>query len=830
MDTLLRIFPQDNFSLIALILVCPLLGAFINGAFGKRLGKQMVTQIALLAIGVSFLASVATFFAVSNIEHAEGAVARVRWDVWHWLTIQFSNPALATGERTIPIEVAFSMDALNSIMALVVTGVGFLIHLYSTSYMGEDKSYPRFFTYLNLFIFSMLVLILGDNLPVLFVGWEGVGLCSYLLIGFWFEEEANAAAGKKAFIANRIGDFGLLVAMAMLAYFAGALDWTGIDAAAPGLAQEVALWPIGADVAAGEGTWVVHASTLIGLSLFLGAAGKSAQIPLYVWLPDAMAGPTPVSALIHAATMVTAGVYLICRMSSVFVMAPAAMIVVATVGAATAVLAATIAVVQNDIKKVLAYSTVSQLGYMIMATGVGAFGAGFFHVVTHAFFKACLFLGAGSVIYAMHARVHDHDASQDMRNMGGLRKYMPWTHWTFLAACLAIAGLPFFSSGFYSKEAILHSVWSTTNITGLPSAGMEEVLYKWPVWWSDVLFGVGMFGAVLTAFYMFRLYFGIFWSDFKGWSIVPGFVSHGHDDDHGHHGHDAGPLEGPEPKESPWAMTLPLVVLGILSIVGGFANAHLLGIHWFDHIVAPVFGEVAEGIVSHPDAEKMKDWVLIFGSSTFVIGVLGAVVFYWSGKGAIPRKVREALPGLYRLVYDKWRIDELYEATILGAVEALAIFFAWFDKWIVDGIVAKLPAGIVQGLGAFLRRFQTGRVHAYAAFMVGGLICIGWYFASPGAEAELTEDHLTGTYSVEAAQGVGFGYRWDQDGDGQMDTEDFGPNRRIEFRLEPGGRRIIHLEVQDPFGEVDVEEFEVFRPQRIGGPVVGALGALGGTQ
>jgi NADH-quinone oxidoreductase subunit L len=826
MDTLLRIFPQDNFSLIALILVFPLLGAFINGLFGKRLGKQMVTQIALLAVGVSFIASLVTFFAVTSLEQAEGPAEKVYWDVWHWLTIQFSNPAI--GPRNIPIQVAFSIDALSSIMSLVVTGVGFLIHLYSTKYMEDDKSYTRFFTYLNLFIFSMLVLILGDNLPVLFVGWEGVGLCSYLLIGFWFEEEANASAGKKAFIANRIGDFGLLVAMAMLAYYGGALDWSGIDAAAPGLAQEVAIWPIGANAAMGEGTLVVHASTLIALALFLGAAGKSAQIPLYVWLPDAMAGPTPVSALIHAATMVTAGVYLMCRMSTVFVMAPAAMIVVATIGAATAVLAATIAVVQNDIKKVLAYSTVSQLGYMFMATGVGAFSAGFFHVVTHAFFKACLFLGAGSVIYAMHARVHDHDASQDMRNMGGLRKYMPWTHWTFLASCLAIAGLPFVTSGFYSKEAILHAVWSTHDIVGLPSAGMAEVLYVWPHWWSDVLFAVGMFGAVLTAFYMFRLYIGIFWGEFRGWSIVPGFVSKGHDD-HGHddHGHEAGPLEGGEPAESPWPMTLPLVILGALSIVTGFLNAHLFHWHFFDHFVEPVFGEVADAVIPDAQADAMQGGVLILGSSTFAIGVSVAFWFYFFGKGAVPRKLRSAMPGLHRLVYDKWRVDELYEATILGAVDALAIFFAWFDKWIVDGIVAKLPAGIVQGLGTGFRQLQTGRIQAYAAFMVLGLAGIGWYFIAPDAEAELTENHREGLYSLQAGSGVGFGYRWDQDGDGQMDTDEFSAERGIEIRLEPGERRTILLEVRDAFGGTDVEEIEVFRPQGFGAPAIGSLGTVG---
>jgi NADH-quinone oxidoreductase subunit L len=430
MEQLTRVFPANDFALLGVIIALPLLGAFINGVFGKRLGKEAVTLMALAAVGVSFIASVAAFLMLASAQEGERA-ARFSWLAWDWLSI--GGPGDGS---SIPIQVKFSLDALSGTMALVVTGIGFLIHLYSTKYMEEDEGYHRFFSYLNLFIFAMLVLILGDNLPVLFVGWEGVGLCSYLLIGFWFEEGVNAQAGKKAFITNRIGDFGLLVAMGLLVYYAGALDWSGIDANGQRLVHSVKVWPIGNEIPIAQylpdswAAWVnehrhVSVATLVGLALFLGCAGKSAQIPLYVWLPDAMAGPTPVSALIHAATMVTAGVYLVCRLAGVFVLSPAAMFTVAFVGAITAFFAATIALVQNDIKKVLAYSTVSQLGYMFLGVGVGAFASGFFHVVTHAFFKACLFLGAGSVIHAMHARIHDHDASQDMRNMGGLQKYMP---------------------------------------------------------------------------------------------------------------------------------------------------------------------------------------------------------------------------------------------------------------------------------------------------------------------------------------------------------------------------------------------------------------------
>ena len=443
------LFPNDNFGLLGLIIALPLLGAIVNGIWGRRLGKQAVTTMALTVMGLAFATALVTVLHLREVAHAAGHGERVRlaWTAWEWFH--------TTGGRSganIPVDLRFSVDQLSGIMMLVITGIGFLIHLYSTAYMAEDASYARFFAYLNLFVTAMLVLVLGDNLVVLFIGWEGVGLCSYLLIGFWFGKVENAAAGRKAFIANRIGDFGLIIGMFLIAQYTGALDWDGIarnaqQLLAPSAGARVHLWPVGGGVY--QGIWsflqpvhplTISGATAVSLALFLGCTGKSAQLPLYVWLPDAMAGPTPVSALIHAATMVTAGVYLICRLNFVFILSPFTMTVIAVVGALTALFAATIALVQNDVKKVLAYSTVSQLGFMFLGVGVGAFAAGFFHVFTHAFFKACLFLGAGSVIHAMHANVHDDVASQDMRNMGGLRKFMPITFATFAVSTLAIAG------------------------------------------------------------------------------------------------------------------------------------------------------------------------------------------------------------------------------------------------------------------------------------------------------------------------------------------------------------------------------------------------------
>jgi len=817
------VFPQDAFTPLGFILLLPLLGALVNGIFGKRLGRQAVTLTALLAVGGSFVMSLFAFGALYGLQTGDAA-ERLHYGAWTWLEISRRDGS------SIPIEVAFSLDALSGTMALIVTGVGFLIHLYSTKYMEEDPGYHRFFCYLNLFIFSMLVLILGDNLPVLFVGWEGVGLCSYLLIGFWFEAGANAAAGKKAFITNRIGDFGLLVAMGLLLYYVGRLDWTGLETVAGDLVTPVKVWPIGNYVPVAEylpGTWAeflntpryVNGATLVGLALFLGCAGKSAQIPLYVWLPDAMAGPTPVSALIHAATMVTAGVYLVCRMSMVFVLSPAAMFTVALVGALTALFAATIALVQNDIKKVLAYSTVSQLGYMFLGVGVGAFVAGFFHVLTHAFFKACLFLGAGSVIHAMHARIHGTDASQDMRNMGGLRRFMPVTYATFVMAWAAIVGFPL-TSGFFSKDEILLKA-QTSHITSPVSGGVlapgtsrQTELVLWPEWGPGLLYALGTAAAVLTAFYMTRLVIGTFFGEFRGWTIVrkyraPAAAHHGHD----HHEEPGPHLKGPKPHESPWQMTLPLVVLGVLSLFGGFLSAHVLHIHPLDDWLDPVFRAASSNVAL---TEGHEDQVYPLLGVAMVVFLLGAGAAYWVYllKGGEPAlALRERFPRLYALVYDKWRIDELYEETVLGAVESLAEFSVWFDKWVVDGILARLTSFVIVAVGTVLRYAQVGRVQAYAAVMVLGLVGFGAFVVQPRVQADVTSDHAAGKYALSAAPGLGYRYRWDVDGDGSWDSEKFDGEREHTFELAVDQTRTVKVEVMNAFGATAMREYSFTRPK-----------------
>ncbi|MBL9026057.1 MAG: NADH-quinone oxidoreductase subunit L [Myxococcales bacterium] len=825
MEALYKQFPPRDFALLAVVLAMPLVGAFVNGVFGKRLGKDAVRLMALSALGVSFLASVITFVAVP----AEGG--KLVWNAWHWLDIS------GRGGRTIGLDVAFGVDAMSATMMLVVTGVGFLIHLYSTEYMKDDPGFYRFFAYLNLFIFSMLVLIMGDNLPVLFVGWEGVGLCSYLLIGFWFSEEKNAAAGKKAFITNRIGDFGLLVAMAMLVYFCGTLTFDGIkQGAASGLLTQVKIWPLGnlpteaiwdAQFASQsvwpkglvhlflpEQEYTAYASTLVGLALFLGCAGKSAQIPLYVWLPDAMAGPTPVSALIHAATMVTAGVYLVARMADVFVLSPFAMATVATVGALTAVFAASMGFFQKDLKKVLAYSTVSQLGFMFIGVGVGAFTAGFFHVFTHAFFKACLFLGAGSVIHAMHARIHDTDQSQSIENMGGLRKYMPITHATFLVSCLSIAGLPFVTAGFYSKDEILWKAWSM-QVTG---PGRPD-MWAWPGWLGKGIYWVGIIGATMTAFYMFRIYFMTFHGEFRGWKIVKGWVDphphHAHDDgghghdDHGHghddhgHGHDeehGKPMEGPEPHESPWQMTLPLAVLGAMAVLAGFLGAAPLHIEPLLHKLEPLFSKANKLIAStgHGGSEM---WIMMApGAGAFLLGTYGAYVIYFQKGGEPEKSFARSFPRFYSLVYDKWRIDELYDATVIGMVDALADIFTMADKWIIDGILAKLTSLVTQGIGAALRLFHTGRVQVYAASMVVGLLGMGWFFAQPHAKMNVNDSELksSGKVVVSAQTGPGYAYKWTSEG---VDQKDFsGKLPELQIVVPAGQTRDVTLTVRNAFG------------------------------
>ncbi|WP_437910676.1 NADH-quinone oxidoreductase subunit L [Sorangium sp. So ce327] len=814
MEALRVLFPASEFALLAVILGLPALGAFVNGLFGKRLGKDAVRLMALAALGGAFLAAVTTFLMLPH----EGG--KLTWTAWRWFSI--------TGRmgQSIPIDVAFSVDGLSGTMILVVTGVGFLIHLYSSAYMREDPGYYRFFAYLNLFIFSMLVLIMGDNLAVLFVGWEGVGMCSYLLIGFWFKDDKNASAGKKAFVVNRIGDFGLLVAMAMLAYYTGTLNFDGIAANAGNLLAAVKIWPIGnmsVDTVPGFLSFLVpsqpvlvYAGTLAALALFLGCAGKSAQIPLYVWLPDAMAGPTPVSALIHAATMVTAGVYLVARLSAVFVLSPFAMAVVAVTGVATALFAASIGLFQNDLKKVLAYSTVSQLGFMFIGVGVGAFAAGFFHVLTHAFFKACLFLGAGSVIHAMHARIHDTDQSQDMRNMGGLKNHMPLTRWTFLLACLSIAGFPGFA-GFWSKDEILWRAFSG-RIESVSTRG--QPVWQWPEWLGPAIYWVGILAATMTAFYMFRAYFQTFHGEFRGWTIVRGWKDphpHGHHDDH--HGHAHGEkLEGPEPHESPLPMTIPLIVLGALSVFAGFLMAeplvHLTHNHAFAplaHLLEPVFSLTERAVKVREGVEGLLFPMMLPGVAACFTGIGLAMLVYWNKRGEPERRFAESVPGLYRLIYDKWRIDELYNATVVGMVDAIADIFTMADKWIIDGIIAKLSAALVGFFGTVLRALQTGRVQVYAASMVVGLAGVGWFLVKPHADANVDDAELrrSGEVRLSAAPGLGYRYRWEAPG---LPARDFSEAADVTVKLEPGETKDVVLRVRNAFDREATETFSFSRP------------------
>jgi NADH-quinone oxidoreductase subunit L len=836
---MLSVFPPNDYALIAVILGMPLLGAFVNGVWGKRLGKRAVRLMALSAVGVSFAASLFAFVDLALLVGAEkDAHVRIVWNAWEWM-----HTTGGRDDASVPIDVKFSIDQLSSVMMLIVTGVGFLIHLYATSYMENDDGFARFFAYMNLFIFAMLVLILGDNLPLLFVGWEGVGLCSYLLIGFWYENAANAAAGKKAFIANRIGDFGLLSAMFLLVHYTGALDWNGIANGAtslltPGEAWRVHVWPLGGGQYTGvlaflqPGFFQAHhtpllqwtpahpvtisAATAVGLALLLGCTGKSAQIPLYVWLPDAMAGPTPVSALIHAATMVTAGIYLICRLSFVFVLSPFTMMSIAVIGASTALFAATIAVVQNDIKKVLAYSTVSQLGFMFLGVGAGAFTAGFFHLFTHAFFKACLFLCAGSVIHAMHARIHDDDAAQDIRNMGGLRKWLPLTHGTFAVATAAIIGLPL-TSGFFSKDEILYRAFVDHTVNPMAGVGMLRRLrvYEPPMWIGPVLYAAGVLAATLTAFYMCRLYFLTFWGDFRGWKVgrPSQLAKHELALDGSEHHEDDRSQPGYPPHESPWQMTVPLILLATFSAGAGWLNPAFFTWEPMEHWLAPVFAAATEGAVKlRPGAEHMVWTLALGGLLAFGAGTALAWWIYVTHKGEPARRAAEAQPALYHLVLDKWRVDEFYDMTAIAAVDSLAETSAAFDRTFVDGIIARLTSLLVAAAGTVLRALQNGVVHVYAALMVVGLAATGWFFTVPHPNATVV-DAGNSEYVLTAAPGVGYAYRWDADGDGKPKNLEFTGDTTLKVHVEPGKSATVNLEVKNAFGLVRTKTIRVARPQ-----------------
>jgi NADH-quinone oxidoreductase subunit L len=590
----------------------------------------------------------------------------------------------------LQLDAAFHLDQLSMLMVLVITGVGSLIHLFSVGYMQADPGYPRYFAYLNLFVFFMLVLVLGASFPLMFIGWEGVGLCSYLLIGFWFSEKANADAGKKAFIVNRIGDFGFLVAMYLLFANVGVLDFVGVNAAASGLAF---------------GGAVVTATCLF---FFLGAAGKSAQIPLYVWLPDAMAGPTPVSALIHAATMVTAGVYLVARSAALFSIAPVAGLTVTVIGALTAVFAATIGLKQWDIKKVLAYSTVSQLGYMFVGVGSGAYVAGVFHLMTHAFFKALLFLGSGSVIHAMHAAyhaTHNHDDAQDMRNMGGLRKYMPVTFGLMWIATLAIAGIPPFA-GFFSKDEILGAVFLRAHESTLAEAHWlgipgSVVLY--------LVYFLGLAAALMTAIYMTRMMLYTF-----------------------HGPNRTGEKEREHLHEAPWIMTGPLVVLGLLSLAGGWFNLPALipigpiGVleHWLEPVVGAAMLRVTNGTA--PEATHATEYALI--GAAVAIAILGIAFAVWKLKPArlVPKAQAAPEEGFEKVLLDKYYVDEIYDAAVVQPTVSVSRGLLWrgVDTGLIDGLFVNGSAALARLVGWSGSQLQSGRVGTYAWVLVIGVLAV----------------------------------------------------------------------------------------------------------
>ena len=616
--------------LVYLVPLFPLLGFLVNGLFRKSLSKSMIGIIGSGAMLASFVVSLLIFFDVKN---GGGA------------TVQLFN-FIHVGSLVIPFE--FLVDPLSSLFLLIITGIGFLIHLYSTAYMHEEEPmhFGRYFAYLNLFVFSMLLLVLGGNYVIMFIGWEGVGLCSYLLIGFWFKNNNYNAAAKKAFIMNRIGDLGFLLAVFWLIVKLGTVSYASVFAAVSQLSAT--------DI------------TIITTLLFVGAMGKSAQIPLYTWLPDAMAGPTPVSALIHAATMVTAGIYMIARSNILYTMAPATQTLVAVIGLSTAIFAATIALKQNDIKKVLAYSTVSQLGYMFLGLGVGAYTGAVFHVMTHAFFKALLFLGAGSVIHAMH-----HE--QDITKMGGLKSKLPITHLTFLLGCIAIAGVPPFS-GFFSKDEILMAAYAT----------------------NPIFYYVGMGGALLTAFYMFRLYSLTFLGNFRGTA---------HQQEHLH--------------ESPIAMTLPLMVLAFFAVVAGFIGIPELfapNAHALEHFLAPVFAGSAALTHAHHLAHS-TEWILMGTATTIIlIVIVYAVTKFKKYSSAEPNT------GIAKVLENKWYIDELYDTVIVNSLHWFAGFLKnTIEKYVIDGAVNGVGKLVGYGSRQF-RLVQSGQVGSYILMMVMALV------------------------------------------------------------------------------------------------------------
>ncbi|WP_456433156.1 NADH-quinone oxidoreductase subunit L [Thermosulfuriphilus sp.] len=637
---------------IVLIPALPLLAAIITLVFGRRYIQHRAHWLPTLAVLGSFLLSLKALAQVAS-------GAQVNFDLYSWIVgVSFKG------------SIGFLVDPLSAMMMAMVCSLSFLIHVYSIGYMANDPGYYRFFAYISLFTFSMLMLVMANNFLQLFFGWEAVGLCSYLLIGFWYRKKSAANAAKKAFIVNRFGDFGFALGIFLIFWVFKSVYYQDVFGAAEVMgAKGLYLWG-----------WEIPLATLIALLLFCGAVGKSAQFPLHVWLPDAMEGPTPVSALIHAATMVTAGVFVVARCHVFFVLSPTALAVVALLGTFTCFMAATIAMTQFDIKRVIAYSTLSQLGYMFMACGVGAFDAGMFHLFTHAYFKALLFLGAGSVIHAMH-RASDPN---DLRYMGGLRKYMPITYVTFLVASLSISGVPGLA-GFFSKDLILFSALAS----------------KYP--WGQWVWAVGTLVAGMTAFYSFRLVFLAFFGEFRGQRHLKGHLPH----------------------ESPLVMTLPLVALAVGAIVTGYLwIPHALGgPDIFGHFLAPVLGHHPYLAVSHEEAAKLEYLVTASSVGVGLLGIWLAWLVYVR-RPALQRLLPESFPSLYDFLYRKWYWDEIYSCLVVVPTKSLAWFFQRVtDGILIEGVVNGVP-GLIQRAGLFVRQVQCGLVHFYALIMTTGVVVV----------------------------------------------------------------------------------------------------------
>jgi NADH-quinone oxidoreductase subunit L len=677
--------------MLALIPLFPLLGFLVNASLGRRLPKSMSGGVACGLMVASCAVSAMAVWQLAGLPAAERAIEQT---VYTWI---------ASGDFVL--DLTLRVDPLAAVMILVITGIGSLIHIYSASYMHDetDWEYARYFSYLNLFAAFMLILVLGANFLVLFVGWEGVGLCSYLLIGFWFRKQSAADAGKKAFVVNRIGDYAFIIGMLFLFAQFGTLDFQQLASTVAVMEPE---------------TGVFGALSIASLLLFIGATGKSAQIPLYVWLPDAMEGPTPVSALIHAATMVTAGVYMIGRNAVLFSHAPETMLIVAIIGALTALMAGTIGLVQNDIKRVLAYSTVSQLGLMFLAMGVGAFGAGIFHLYTHAFFKALLFLGSGAVIHALHGE-------QDIRNMGGLKRYLPITYWTFLIGSLAIAGVPFLS-GFFSKDEILY----------------ETFLHGHTVLWL-----IGVITSLLTATYMFRLVFLTFHGERR--TVAPSHPAPSHPAPSHPAPSPHGGLGAASLHDAPPAMAMALIVLAIGAVLAGYVGVpHALGgenrlATWLAPSFAPpaVAGEpvaeepVAGGLQASGDAEAVEEdhtaleLTLMAVSSAIAFLGIGIAAFIWLKRRDIADAIAGKYAGVYRLLLNKYYVDEAYDAAVVQPIRIGSQEVLWrgLDVQVVDGAVNGTGALVAAG-SSVLRRLQTGSVRAYAGSMfIGVVVILGYY-------------------------------------------------------------------------------------------------------